>query len=254
MSVAAKLFAFDVREQVPCIYHCVSLCSPCQNISGWLFAGRSENFDLDEARDFCPRCTYPVCWPALAMYRDSIRDPPCHLMAYAVPSDEAIFLLASLKRPVIECGAGTGYWASLLRAQGVTVAAYDIAPNRTAQELLDAAARGHGGGIQRAASHNEYHAEMPAWTTVLRGGAESASGRDAPFDGASAVLFLCYPPPKSPMALECLSHFKGDVVAYVGEWQGDTATHAFERLLSSNFICLHRQPLPNWGSTAYSLT
>ena len=37
---------------------------------------RQENFDLDEGRDFCPRCAYPVCWPALAMYRDSIRDPP----------------------------------------------------------------------------------------------------------------------------------------------------------------------------------
>ncbi len=226
-----------------------------------LIAGRTENYNIDEAQDcmrnFCPRCTYPVCWPALTMYRDSIRDPPCHLMAYAVPSDEAINLLASLKLPVIECGAGTGYWASLLRAQGVTVAAYDIAPNRTAEQLLAAAARGgrvHHHHGQGGASHNEYHAEVPAWTTVLRGGAEAAAGRDAPFDGASAVLFLCYPPPKSPMALQCLRCFKGDVVAYVGEWQGDTATPAFERMLSSDFVCLHRKALPNWGSTAYSLT
>ena len=191
------------------------------------------------------------------MYRDSIRDPPCHLMAYAVPSEEAISLLANLGLPMIECGAGTGYWASLLRAQGVTIAAYDIAPNKTAALLLAAAAgrqRNHGNGSRGGASHNEYHAEVPAWTTVLRGGAEAASGRDAPFDGASAVLFLCYPPPKSPMALQCLRCFKGDVVAYVGEWQGDTANPAFERALCADFVCLRREALPNWGSTAYSLT
>lgn len=190
------------------------------------------------------------------MYRDSIRDPPCHLMAYAVPSNEAIALISSLELPILECGAGTGYWASLLRAQGVTVAAYDIAPNRTAKQLLDAAGYSSDGGLraQGGASHNEYHAEVPAWTTVLQGGAEAAAGRDAPFHAASAVLFLCYPPPKSPMALQCLRCFKGDVVAYVGEWQGDTATPAFERSLSSDFVCLRRQALPNWGSTAYSLT
>ena len=59
-------------------------------------------------------------------------------------------------------------------------------------------------------------AQVPAWTTVLRGGAEAAAGRTAPFDGRSAALFLCYPPPKSPMALQCLRSFAGDVVAYVG--------------------------------------
>ena len=59
-------------------------------------------------------------------------------------------------------------------------------------------------------------AQVPAWTTVLRGGAEAAAGRTAPFDARSAALFLCYPPPKSPMALQCLRSFAGDVVAYVG--------------------------------------
>ena len=77
-----------------CVCVCVCVCVWC------VCAGRAENFDLEEARNFCPRCSYPVCWPALTMYRDTIRDPVCHLMAYAVPSDEAIRLLASLKLPV----------------------------------------------------------------------------------------------------------------------------------------------------------
>ena len=37
-----------------------------------------------------------VCWPSLAMHRDAIRDPACHLMAYAVPSEEALATLAVL--------------------------------------------------------------------------------------------------------------------------------------------------------------
>ena len=240
-----------------CLVTCVgcreSVCLRCRQ-ENYNMDDQGEGYGTDSESSYCPRCAYPVCWPSMAMYRDSIRDPACHLMAYAVPSNESIAALAALKLPLIECGAGTGYWASLLRAAGVTMAAYDIAPNKTAAMLLAAAGRRGGNGSGGGASHNEYHAEVPAWTTVLRGGAEAAAGRDAPFDGARAALFLCYPPPKSPMALQCLRSYKGDVVAYVGEWQGDTATPAFEKALCKDFVCVDRLPLPNWASTAYSLT
>ena len=76
-------------------------------------------------------------------------------MAYAVPSDAGLAALANLGLPLIECGAGTGYWASLLRRRGVTVAAFDIAPNKTAAMLAAG-----GGGKGGAPSHNEYHAEV----------------------------------------------------------------------------------------------
>ena len=77
-------------------------------------------------------------------------------MAYAVPSDAGLAALANLGLPLIECGAGTGYWASLLRRRGVTVAAFDIAPNKTAAML----AAGGGGKGGAPPSHNEYHAEV----------------------------------------------------------------------------------------------
>src|SRR5262245_42795815 len=49
--------------------------------------------------------------------------------AFAVPSDEALdAIVASAPHGVIEVGAGTGYWASLLDRRGVAVAAFDAAP------------------------------------------------------------------------------------------------------------------------------
>jgi hypothetical protein len=39
-----------------------------------------------------------------------------------------------------------------------------------------------------------------------------------------------------------------------GEWQGDTGTKGFEKLLSAEFACEERLPLPNWSDTCYSLT
>ena len=47
--------------------------------------------------------------------------------------------------------------------------------------------------------------------------------------------------------------FKGDVCVYVGEWQADTGTPKFERLLLKKWQLQSRVPLPNWGSTAYCL-
>lgn len=43
-------------------------------------------------------------------------------------------------------------------------------------------------------------------------------------------------------------------VCAAGEWQGDTGTRAFEKLLSAEFRCEERMSLPNWTDTCYSLT
>ena len=60
-----------------------------------------------------------------------------------------------------------------------------------------------------------------------QGGAESAGLLR---EGVGAML-LCYPPPQETMAMDALSHFRGDTLVYVGEWAGDTATPEFERAL-----------------------
>src|SRR5260370_14176020 len=47
--------------------------------------------------------------------------------AFAVQTDAALATLARYA-PIVELGAGTGYWTFLLRRRGVDCVAYDLAP------------------------------------------------------------------------------------------------------------------------------
>jgi hypothetical protein len=47
--------------------------------------------------------------------------------AFAVPTREALETISQYA-PIVELGAGTGYWAWLLRRRGVDCVAYDLAP------------------------------------------------------------------------------------------------------------------------------
>src|SRR5262249_51519126 len=69
--------------------------------------------------------------------------------AYVFPSDSALTMLAGLG-PLVEIGAGTGYWAHRLRSIGVDIAAFDQAP-------LDG---------ERT---NRYHSRTSPWTHVEQG-------------------------------------------------------------------------------------
>ena len=64
----------------------------------------------------------------------------------------ALSLLAA-RAPLVEVGAGTGYWAAALRRRGIDVLAYDLNPPAT-----------------DAAEANAYHGRLPPFTEVLRGG------------------------------------------------------------------------------------
>lgn len=60
-------------------------------------------------------------------YENSLHDPLCLSYAFGVPTDAALDAIAA-RGPVVELGAGTGYWAALLRQAGCDVVAYDITP------------------------------------------------------------------------------------------------------------------------------
>src|ERR1700674_2056565 len=47
--------------------------------------------------------------------------------AFAIPTEQALATIARYA-PIVELGAGTGYWAFLLRRRGVNCVAYDLAP------------------------------------------------------------------------------------------------------------------------------
>jgi hypothetical protein len=73
----------------------------------------------------------------------------------------------------------------------------------------------------------------------------------------ASTLLLVYPPPDSPMSERALAAYLaagGTRIAYVGEWQGDTATAAFEDALTRTCQLTESVPLPNWGETRAALT
>ncbi len=128
--------------------------------------------------------------------------------SYVLPEPN---LLDVLQRhsPIVELGAGAGYWAYLLRCMGVDIVAYDNAP--LGAEAL-----------------NRYHPDIRPWTDVLRGDITIVSKH------RDRSLFLCWPPRFSAL-WETLRYYQGDVVLLVGD--GGTRTlrmdginHQFTRI------------------------
>lgn len=121
--------------------------------------------------------------------------------AYVFPSDSTLAMLAGLG-PLVEVGAGTGYWAHRLRSIDVDIVAFDQAPvdgERT----------------------NRYHSRTQPWTHVEQGDQTVLSGY------ADRGLFLCWPPLFSSLG-DCLTYYGGDTVAYIGD--GGYRTARLDRL------------------------
>ena len=80
--------------------------------------------------------------------------------------------------------------------------------------------------------------------------------RERAFEGRA--LLICYAPPGEPMAEEALENYMvlggGDGVAIVvGEARGDTGSHAFDAMLSREFVLDEVVRLPNWPDTAHEM-
>lgn len=129
-----------------------------------------------------------------------------HRCAWAVPNEQAIRAIADLKMPVVEMGAGTGYWAWMLQNEGVDVKAFDSQPN---------------GNHWCSADH---------WAPVRQGSHEVL------WAYTNHALMLCWPPYDEAMAIDCLEAYKGDVLIYIGEGpSGCTGDNAFHQALGSDY-------------------
>lgn len=130
--------------------------------------------------------------------------------SWAIPSDESVLKIASYS-PMIEVGAGTGYWAWLLAQAGAKVSAYDQSEN-----------------------------SVPRWFDVDLGQSDILSGR------RESSLFLCWPPYQTKMATEALHHFDGHRVIYIGEFRGRTADEEFHFKLETDFDLIQTVQIPCW--------
>jgi len=143
-----------------------------------------------------------------------------HRYSYVLPQPH---LLDVVRRhaPLVELGAGTGYWAYLLRLMDTDVAAYDQAPP---------------GGTRE----NRYHPGARPWTEVREGDATVLAGH------ADRSLFLCWPPAFSAL-WEALRFYAGGLVIYVGDRGPRTARLAglerlFEELEAHPVVALDPAP------------
>ena len=134
--------------------------------------------------------------------------------AYAAPTPEAVHELARFldAHRTLEVGAGLGLWARLLRDEGVSIAATDVAP-MLEQSFID---------VTRldAAAAVVTHPECDA-------------------------LLLVWPPHKQAMAYRALRCFRGERLACVGDPQfiGDGA---FQEEVAKGWTLEGKVSLPSW--------
>lgn len=144
----------------------------------------------------------------------SLKGAVARHFSWAVPNDEAIACIRRHAASVIEIGAGSGYWAWLMRQAGIDVAAFDTDPPPF------------------------------TWVEVGRGDGLGA------LNGTKRTLFLCWPPWRADMALNALTAYRGTCVIYVGEWMLGAADTRFFALLASQFEAVDAVQIPQWFARA----
>ena len=140
--------------------------------------------------------------------------------SWAIPNQEAIDYLVSLS-PIVEMGAGTGYWAYLIKQSGGDIIAFDKQP------------------------YNNPQAENQ-WTEVLQG--ECTRYKSTVVQYPDRTLFLCWAPYNKPFAYRCLKSYKGTKLVVVGEGQGGcTANDKFFRLLHKEWKVNKEIEIPQYS-------
>ncbi|MGW3152702.1 hypothetical protein [Streptomyces sp. NPDC001089] len=125
-------------------------------------------------------------------------------------------------RPVVEVGAGTGYWAWQLEQAGVDVAAYDPHPAGEDNGFCT-------GGL---------------YTTVLRDDAAAVKHHQ------DRALLMVWPPYGGAHARHALATYEGDLLIYAGEPHGGcTADDGFYELLEAEWEPVSTSPahVTWWG-------
>lgn len=159
---------------------------------------------------------------------DERRRELASLFSWAIPTEPALAVLAKYA-PLVECGAGTGYWTALLRARGVDALAYDLAPP---------------GRGARNAHRNPFHrAGRQPWAEVQRASAAAAARRHG-----ERTLVLCWPPyDDDDASYGALRAYRGGVVIHIGERdEGATGSVRFHRELRLNWTLAEELELPHW--------
>jgi len=159
---------------------------------------------------------------------DSHRERFVLEVSWAIPSEEALSAIGELG-PIVEVGAGSGYWAQLLRERGVDILAFDQEPDP---------------------QYNHEHIAR-RWGPVAK--APSTIAAEYP----NRALLLIWPPRNEPMAHRALQSYRGNTVAYIGErgWSDEntrpdagplSGDRAFHQLLDEQWEEYDVVGIPTW--------
>ena len=110
--------------------------------------------------------------------------------AWSIPNEEALECLAR-HAPIVDMGAGTGYWSYLMRQRGIDVIPYNVKHS----VITD-------------------HFSKYVWVPQSRGGPAKLRKH------GDRTLFLSWPDYNTDFAARCLEEYPGDTVIYVGEGSG----------------------------------
>lgn len=141
--------------------------------------------------------------------------------AWGIPNDEAVATLCD-HDPLLEVGAGNGYWAWLVEQAGGDVVATDpVAPTWAAADDL------------------ELYADVEPLS------ATAAIDRYGP----DRALFVCWPSEGMAWPAEALAAYDGETVVYVGTGRGAcNADHAFHRRLFEAFELAESVAIPTYDT------
>jgi hypothetical protein len=193
--------------------------------------------------------------------------PVEHLVGFSIPN-EAALLAAARCAPLLEVGAGTGYWASLLRERGVDILAYDSEPptanmnNRWfGQGTYTEVRRGRAADLFAAADAAARALAKRALLVIWPNNPDAADNPHLVVRGVPAF------PLWDAECVEAYLDAGGCTVIYVGEREatlplasgarpdcGVSSSRAFQRILSERFELTERVRLPSWWMQADELT
>ena len=181
-----------------------------------MIALEATNPYLDEFQASMPAWRVPPRMRKLSLERYLLRQRLVAKYAWAIPSPQAIKLLIR-HSPLVEMGAGTGYWAWLVRRAGGDIVAFDRYPPPDPR--------------------NRWHAGQQPWTEVRPGGAHILARH------GDRALFLCWPPEHEPMAVQSLAAYPGERLIYVGELRSGPIFEALD-----GWEVVESLDLPRWES------
>jgi hypothetical protein len=152
------------------------------------------------------------------------RSTLCQKYSFAIPTEEAIKGIVK-HSPIIEIGAGNGYWAHLIEQFGGKIVAFDN--NKRNQEW------------SKSSKHKNYFVKN--WFPVKYG--DEKEIKNYP----DHTLFLCWIEYCGEYGLNCLKRYKGKYFIHIGEGEGGcTANDEFFEYLRKYFKQIKSPYIPRW--------